>query len=352
MPFNIDFRPPHEKIASKFGLTYKTLAKLIYPDTNKNYISFVVPKKSGKVRKISAPKPKLLSIQRTLAAELEKYYVPKKCCHGFTKDRSIVSNAQNHINKKYVFNIDLENFFESIHFGRVKNLLKSHPFNYSEEAAIILAQICCRNGSIPQGAPTSPIISNLICWKLDAQLQKLAHDNNCTYSRYADDITFSFTKSRKKLPINILQTNNVGEVFVGLDLKKIIEANGFKINKDKVRLQGRSQRQEVTGITVNKGTNLKREFIRKTGSMLHAWKKFGSAAAEKDYLDKYRLKKIMDWQKDSIKDSNGKFFECVVKGRINYIQMVLGRSNEVYRKLAYRLTEVMGIPNVDFKINH
>lgn len=352
MSFNVSFKLPHERIAEKFGLSYKRLAKIIYPDTHRNYESFEIPKKNGKKRRIDAPKPNLLKIQRILAEELTQKYSPKKGCHGFVKDRSIVTNAKNHTNKKYVFNIDLEDFFGSIHFGRVRNLLKLPPFNYSNESAIILAHICCHNGVLPQGAPTSPIVSNLICWKMDAQLQKIAHENKCTYSRYADDITFSFSTTRKKLPRGIIISKSTGEIEVGHELKKIIEDNGFRINIEKVRLQGRSQRQEVTGITVNRGENLKREFIRKTGSMLYAWKKFGSPAAESEYLEKYRLKDLMPWQKNLIKASNGNFFECVVKGRINYIQMVLGRNNQVYRKLAYRLTECIGKPNNDFKKRH
>lgn len=347
-PFSI---LPHQvQIAEKFGCTYKQLSSFIYPNTNKSYRTFSIPKKNGEERIINAPKVKLLRIQQAFAKELSTIYTPRKGTHGFIKHRSIVTNAEKHVNKKYVFNIDLKDFFGSIHFGRVRNLLRSDPFNYSYEGATILAQICCHNGALPQGAPTSPVISNMICWKLDAQLQQLAHENRCTYSRYADDITFSFNVQKGKLPSQILKINSKSEeVLVGNGLAKIIEEHGFQINEQKVRLQGRTQRQEVTGITVNRGLNLKRSFVRQTASMLHAWKKYGVVAAEKEYIDKYRTKTIQSWQEEDLEQEDGEFFIKVVKGRINFIQMVKGRSDQVYRKLAYQLTVALGKPNKDFQ---
>ncbi len=258
----------HEIIAHKFGLTYQQLSALVYPSINHCYNTFVIPKKSGEERIIHSPKFKLLTIQRIIADELIERHTPRICAHGFIKNRSIVSNAERHINKIFVFNIDLENFFGSIHFGRVKNLLKSHPFDYSDAAATILAHICCVNNKLPQGAPTSPILSNMICWKLDKQLQQLAKEHKCTYSRYADDLTFSFNCSRSKLPKALVDFDENNIVSPGGKLAHIILSNGFSINHKKVRLQDRSKRQEVTGITVNRGTNLKRAYIKQTFSMM------------------------------------------------------------------------------------
>ena len=339
-----------EQIAQKFGYSYKELASLIYPNTNKSYGTFVIPKKNGETRIINAPKIKLLKIQRAFAEELAKIYPIRKCAHGFLEGKSIVTNAQKHTNKKYVFNIDLKDFFQSIHFGRVRNLLMSKPFNYPHNQATILAQICCHNGALPQGAATSPIISNMICLKLDAQLQRLAIENRCTYTRYADDITFSFDVSKAKLPRSILRINTTtDEITVSPLLENIIKENGFQVNNEKVRLQGRGQRQVVTGLTVNNGVNLERSYIRQTHSMLHAWRKFGAIAAEREYLQKYRSKSIQFWQNAFVEKYDGEFFIKVVKGRINFIQMIKGRSNPVYRKLAYQLTDALGKPNTIFK---
>lgn len=337
-----------EVLANELGLSYKQLSRLIYPNNDKSYRSFSVAKKSGGERIINAPKVKLKYIQRQLVEWFAKAYTPKSSCHGFLKDRSIVTNAEKHVGKNYVFNVDLKDFFGSIHFGRVKNLFMSSPFKYSHATATVLAQICCLNNSLPQGAPTSPIISNFICRKLDAQLQDVASKNNCDYTRYADDITFSFTCTKRKLPRSIVGFDEEGEAVPGNALTRIIKENGFEINIEKVRLKGKGARQEVTGLTVNKLVNVEREFIRQTSSMLHAWEKFGVVLAEKDYLEKYRTKPLLSRQERAKNREDGEFFIDVVKGRVNYIQMVRGKSDSVYRKLAYRLTRALGCENKKF----
>ncbi|MGH1440258.1 MAG: hypothetical protein ACRBBR_09130 [Cellvibrionaceae bacterium] len=135
MHFGDFFVPNHETVSQKFDLTYKELSSLIYPNTNKCYKTFTISKKNGEKRVINAPKIKLLRIQKVLAEELISQYNPKKGCHGFIKNRSIITNASKHTKKRFVFNIDLKDFFGSIHFGRVRNLLKSSPFNYPNDAA-------------------------------------------------------------------------------------------------------------------------------------------------------------------------------------------------------------------------
>ena len=344
-PSKIDECSTVEHIAGILGYSYSDLAKLIYPSTSRLYRHFSIPKKSGTERSIEVPKKKLKELQRKLVVELQSYFQPRPSAHGFIRERSIVSNALPHVNKTFVYNIDLENFFGTIHFGRVKNLFISHPFRLSHAAATVLAQICCNNGRLPQGAPTSPMISNMICHKLDRQLQGLARKNQCTYSRYADDITFSFTTSRNKLPSTLVYFDRNNEVIPGSLLKKIIADNGFSINIRKVRLKPQSQKQEVTGLVVNKRVNVKRSFIRQTSSMLYAWEKFGPIAAEKEYIAKYRKKQLLARHHQKIAAEDGEFFIKVVKGRINFIQMVRGKDDRIYKKLAYRLTAAFGKPN-------
>lgn len=334
-----------EDISRLLGYSYAELSKLIYPSTTRLYRHFSIPKKSGTERTIEAPKRKLKKIQRTLVLELQQYFQPRPSAHGFIKERSIVSNAVPHVNKSFVFNIDLEDFFGSIHFGRVKNLFTAHPFALTHTVATILAQICCNKGRLPQGAPTSPIISNMICHKLDRQLQALAGKNQSTYTRYADDITFSFTTTRENLPSNIVYFDKNNELNTGILLRKIITDNGFRINSKKVRIKPKSQKQEVTGLTVNKKTNVTRSFVRQTSSMLYAWKKFGLIAAEKHYIDKYRKKKLMARHQLKVDAGGGEFFIKVIKGRINFIKMVIGKDDIIYKKLAFRLTEAFGKPN-------
>ena len=148
---------------------------------------FTIPKASGEKRTIAVPPPVLMAWQRRFCEYLTASYVPKPSVHGFTKGRSICSNASEHVGRRLILNIDLRDFFPSIHFGRVRGLFASHPFNFSNVVASTLAQLCTREGELLQGAPTSPIISNLICRRLDTDLWRLTRSLGCKYTRYADD---------------------------------------------------------------------------------------------------------------------------------------------------------------------
>ncbi|CNE47963.1 Retron-type reverse transcriptase [Yersinia bercovieri] len=329
----------HE-LSAILGTNYNQLSKLIYPTTQNSYYCFSIDKMNGNKRVINAPKNKLKSIQRRLAYLLNEYYPVRDVAHGFIKNKSIVSNAEQHVLKNCVFNIDLENFFGQIHFGRIRNLLFSPPFNFSTSVSTVISHICCSDGFLPQGAPTSPIISNLICYKLDNELRRLAVYHKCTYTRYVDDITFSFTCKANRIPSQIVVSSG-NTVTPGNEINAIITRNGFSINDKKTRLQQKNERQIVTGIVVNKRTNVQRSFVRKTNSMLYAWEKFGAILAEKDYFDKYNSKIKTIKLKDFI-DNPGELFKSIVKGRINYIKMVRGKDDVIYRKFAHRISCLFG----------
>ncbi|MDG6400929.1 reverse transcriptase domain-containing protein [Pseudomonas quasicaspiana] len=324
-------------LARLLGTNQNALLELLYPNNVRNYKNFQIKKKNGNSRSIHAPKKVLKALQRNMADYLTTLHTPKPSSHGFLIERSIKSNSIPHAGKEYVFNIDLEDFFESIHFGRVKNLFMSRPFNAPHNVAVVLAQLCCYDGKLAMGAPTSPIISNMICRKLDSQLQLLAAGKNCYYTRYADDITFSFTSSKKLLPSDIVQITEGGVGVPGGALLSIIERNGFRVNPTKTRLRHRSQRQIVTGLTVNKFPNVSRSFIRRTASMIHALKKFGAVDAEQRYLEILSRQEIdlAPRQAKRTTDSKGDFFPKVINGRLNFIQMVRGKNDSIYRKLAY-----------------
>ena len=240
--------------------------------------------------------------------------------------RSILTNAQQHLGKKFVLNIDLKDFFGSIHFGRVMGIFLAPPYKCSKEVATVLAQICCHSGKLPQGAPTSPVVSNMICARMDSQLRLLAKELRCTYTRYADDITFSTTRSNfpKELAHVITEDDKLKTV-IGEKLVGIIKDNGFEINESKIRLQHRSQNQEVTGLTVNQFPNVKREYIRKISSMLQAWEKFGLDSVEARYKEK--VSKELGISKEEVPK-----FKEVLRGKLNFLGMVRGKDNEIYRK--------------------
>lgn len=257
-------------VALALGIEYRELTYILYGRKVENlYISFDISKKNGGIRTINAPIEPLKAVQRTIADEL--YLVQKKhylengsynsnIVHGFVKGKGIISNAAIHRNKKYVLNIDLENFFDSFHFGRVKGYFeKNRYFKMAPEAALCLAQLTCYQGKLPQGAPSSPIITNLICAILDRRIALIARKYRLHYTRYADDITFSTNDE------NFIEKQ---EMFF-VELRKEIENAGFKINECKSRFCRKSVRQEVTGLVVNNKINVKREFYKTTRSMAH-----------------------------------------------------------------------------------
>ena len=167
----------------------------------RRYINFSIPKKSGGERVISAPVPGLKSILFSLNTILQALYEPSKHAMGFVPGRSIVDNANIHLGQNYIYNIDLKDFFPSVDKSRIWKRLTLPPFGFSSEVADVIAGLCTMRLEVegeeqvryvlPQGAPTSPTLTNIICAKLDRQLGLLAKKNGMRYSRYADDITFS-----------------------------------------------------------------------------------------------------------------------------------------------------------------
>ena len=245
--------------------------------TDNLYNTFPIPKKNGGERVIHAPKKELKFLQKKLANVLwecylesieskfkDKNFKTPVLSHAFEKGKSIITNSQMHRNKKYILNIDLKNFFDSFNFGRVRGFfIKDRDFAVSPEIATVIAQIACYQGKLPQGAPSSPIITNLITRILDYRIVKIAKKYRFTYSRYADDMTFS---TNRELNSNKLRASNELENFL-TELEEVIVSSGFEINPKKTRLSNNMQRQEVTGLVVNKKINVKREYIKNTRAM-------------------------------------------------------------------------------------
>ncbi|MEH2399112.1 reverse transcriptase domain-containing protein [Nostoc sp.] len=292
----------------------------IYP-RDKAYTTFQIPKKTGEYRTISVPHTCLKIIQRKLNQVLKCVYQPKPSTQGFVTGKSIVTNAKQHLRQRYVLNLDIKDFFSSINFGRVRGLFMASPYNCTEEIATVLAQICCHENKLPQGAPTSPIVSNMISARLDSQLQRLAKKYHCIYTRYADDITFS--TSRPKFPGHLAWFSEEAEkLILSDDLKKTIEDNGFIVNESKSRLYSKYRHQEVTGITVNKKLNVKRKYIRQIRAMLHAWEKYGLDNAQAEFYNQFD-KKYSSRKKQ-------KLFQYIVKSKIEFVGTVRGKDDQIY----------------------
>lgn len=324
----------YAEVAAFFGLSYPQLTKLIYKTgEHYKYVTFKLPKKTGGYRIIKSPCRDLKAIQTTLKDALYAVCPARPSAHGFALDKSIVSNASMHLDKSYVFNVDLVDFFGTIHFGRVRNLFMARPLCFPKNIATILAHICCSENRLPQGAPTSPIVSNMIAWKLDGQLQRLAKSAHATYTRYADDITFSFTCGKKRLPDSIVRFSD-DIPLPGETLRQIIEENGFHINDSKVRLSGKSSRMAVTGLTVNEFPNVRRKYVKQISSMLYAWKTHGYEAAEEEFRKKY----------DARHRASGvpKSFRHVVHGKLLFLRAVRGERDPIFKKLADQFNSLAG----------
>lgn len=248
------------------AITPEHLKRYSYVRTRKNmYRQFHIPKKSGGKRTITAPDGILKDIMHTLCFMLNTIYLPTSAAMAFVPQRSIVDNARKHVGKNYVLNIDLKDFFTSIDAIMVENAM--NKIGISPHVSRLLATICTypektdNDGIVnivPQGAPTSPVISNICAMTLDARLTGLAKRFGLDYTRYADDITFSSNH-------NVYDEEGV----FWNELKKIVTESRFRINEKKTRCLKNDERQEVTGLTVDKKVNVSRKYIKNLRAQIH-----------------------------------------------------------------------------------
>lgn len=267
-------------VAALLGFKASTLSFILYKkDSINKYKQFKIPKRYGGTRKICAPLPELKLLQRRLSdllqncvQEINEANGQKKqqLSHGFIRERTIITNAKKHRNRKYVFNVDLSDFFGSINFGRIRGFfMKNKNFSLHANVATILAQIASFENTLPQGSPCSPVISNLIGHILDIHLVRLASQNGCTYSRYADDLTFSTNKSEFPACIATRIDSNENMWIPGDELARLVKMNNFQMNPLKTRMQYRDSRQEVTGLVVNRKVNIRSEYRHTVRAMVH-----------------------------------------------------------------------------------
>lgn len=284
------------------------------------YQHFSIAKGPKKVRMISAPDQRLKFLQRKLAAKLDEIYKPRNPVHGFVLTRSVKTNALAHLHRRFVINIDLKDFFPTISQNRVNGMLKS--LGIDTRVAEIIAQICCNNGHLPQGAPSSPVLSNMICFRLDKDLMSFAKEARCIYTRYADDITFSnhqppTTLFEQKLP-------QVGRVLPDLftpKLRDVIQQNGFSINPDKVHYADRHSRRIVTGLKINELLNVDRRYVRNIRATLHSIETFGIKDAEKKFHAEYGGRSGL---------------AAHLRGKIAFLTHIKGSSDPVVRSITLR----------------
>jgi len=232
-----------------------------------------VPKASGGTRLLCVPKPQTRAAQDWILDEILKRIPVNACAHGFIKGRSIVSNARQHTGRDIVINIDLQDFFPSISIGSVIGLFEW--MGYSKKVAWHLGMLCTcpygRRRALPQGSPTSPAISNLVCWKLDRRLTGLAKRFGMSYTRYADDMTLSGSGRLIARPGRLIRR-----------VEGICKAEGFRVNARKTRVMRKGRKQTVTGLVVNDAPSLSREELRKLRAILHNCRTKGVSSQNRD----------------------------------------------------------------------
>lgn len=443
----------------------KQLTWYANPKLAKNtYATFKVKKKSGAERTIHAPVKGLKAIQKTLSFVLQCMFEPHKAATGFVKDKSIVDNAKVHVGSKYVYNIDLKDFFPSIDQARVWKCLQLKPFNLIDNSEIIesgnddlfslkygiktenskgkdekiliisyenrylkkgsfyfklkagggipyivitdednsqkgiirvnisksnlnpikelakistddsiktnndkivsliyslvkfhydkiisknnrnkianiIAALCCtemeverfdkisgkwqleKRNVLPQGAPTSPILTNVICQRMDYLLTAVANRFGLNYTRYADDITFSSMHNVYQKDSEFLK-----------ELHRIIAQQGFHIKESKTRLQKEGYRKEVTGLLVNENVNVQKRYIKQLRMWLYYWETYGYERAYNFFLPQYiKDKTLVKGKPDMVN---------VIDGKLHYLKMVKGAENELYLKLRGRFEKL------------
>jgi retron-type reverse transcriptase len=271
-----------------------------------HYVYFEVPKRSGGTRLLSAPHDSLAKAQDWILHNVLEKLPVEEPAHGFVKGRSTVTNARPHTGADVVVNLDLSNFFPSITFPRVRGVFQK--LGYSPAVSTVLALLCTEpprrqveydgqrywvaigERGLPQGASTSPALSNQVAKKLDRRLSGMCKKHGLTFTRYADDLTFSAPEGKR------------GEVPMLLArVRHIVTDEGFAINPKKGRIQRAAGRQEVTGIVVNDKLSVPREEVRRLRAILHAAKKTGLAAQNREKIP---------------------HFEEHVRGKIAYIHMI------------------------------
>lgn len=305
----------------------------------KRFRTFHIRKKSGGLRDIKAPCYKLGIILNMTNRVLRSLYEPSDAAMGFARGRSVAANASMHVGHNYVFNIDLKDFFPSIPQPRVWKRLQLPPFNFSREIANVVAGLCCSydetrgRNVLPQGAATSPLLTNAICDNLDRRMKGVANRFGLHYSRYADDMTFSSMH-------NVYQE---GSDF-RLEIKRIIEQQGFEMNDKKTRLLKGGRRQEVTGLTVNTKVNVTRKYVKDLRWILHVWEKFGYARAYASFYPRYKHEKGYIKKGEPV-------MENVIAGKLDYLRMVRGSTNDAYKKLAERYSALQTMVYIDTETN-
>lgn len=303
------------------GVSQAELKKIWY-HRERMYTNFNVAKKSGKPRPINAPDRRLKFLQRQIAVKLDALYPRRNPVHGYVKGRSVKSNATAHLKQRFVLNLDIKDFFVTITETRIAGILTA--IGVSSRVASIIARVCCYGGRLPQGGPASPVLSNMICFRLDRALLKIAKDARCIYTRYADDISLSGMRPLSSLfETGLPPPGRVAPELLSVALQGAFSNNGFVLNAEKIHYADKFSRRIVTGVKINEGLNVDRRFVRNIRAALFDVER-DPVAAQTRYASKY---------------GGNSSIAAHLKGKIAWLGFVKGLADPVYRSLALRFNK-------------
>ncbi len=292
-------------LSNLIGIKWKYLKKII-SQPEKFYYNFYITKKSGGKRQINVPNSALSLCQEFIKDNILNSIKIHDSANGFASSKSIITNAKLHVEQEMVLNIDLKDFFPSINSKKVFYVF-NNLCGYDNDLSYCLTKLVMYNGGLPQGACTSPIISNIVSYKLDLRLSGLAKKIGVVYSRYADDITFSGDRA--------IVNNNLLKL-----ITQIVEECGYAINNKKTRFQSSGRRQEVTGLIVNNSNiSVPKKYIKEIRQELYYISKFG--------MDDHRKKKHI----------YNKHYQEHLKGKIMFVYSI---NNDIGKKLLQEYNKI------------
>ena len=315
------------ELANLLQIEYSTLRSLVYHRdviTFDNYYRFEIPKKSGGTRHIAAPKTQLKAAQRQVLEQILQKAEVSDLSHGFLKARSILTSAKtHHTSPDLLINIDLENFFPTITFERVRGLYQS--FGYSGYIASLLAMLCtyCERMPLeikgetkyikiservlPQGSPASPMITNIICRNMDKRIDGLCKKLGLTYTRYADDMSFSYMGDTENLAIGSFLNS----------INKIIEEEGFHMQKEKTHILRKNNRQYITGIVINnEEIGVPKKWVKILKASIHNAEKLKDSGGSVSNKTIYEISGKIAW----LKSVNAKRYEKIIRQGTEFIK--------------------------------
>ena len=245
-------------IEQALGFSAKTLYGLSH-NLEKHYHNVFIPKSDGSQRKLSVPDLILKKVQRSIVDNILVYYPVSKYAKAYTMGSSVQKNAQQHVGKRKILKLDIEGFFDHIMYSKVKDIV-FYKEKYSEPIRILLTMLCYYKDSLPQGAPTSPAITNIIMYDFDERIGSFCNEKHISYTRYCDDMTFSGDFDEMEM-IALVRT----------ELNKL----GLFLKNRKTAVVPAAKRQTVTGIVVNEKLNLTKSYKKEIRQEVYYIKKFG-----------------------------------------------------------------------------